>query len=324
MLKRDSRPAGACLRLILFVAPLVAALVGATGCSAPRDDSPAASGAADAPAGEAAPHAVQNPALHNLLWDSERIYSGGEPHGGEAFAELARLGVTTIVSVDGARPDVEAARAHGLRYVHIPIGYDGVGDEAGRSLARLVRDAEGPFYIHCRHGRHRGPAAAAVACIASGDADNAGARTILELAGTSADYAGLWRDVEAYRPPPPDAELPELVEVAEVGSFAAAMAQIDRAYDNLKLCRDAGWTTPADHPDIVPSREALLLREGLHESGRALDADAEPELRAWLAEAEETARGLQSSLESDEVDGVSRGFETLVKSCTRCHAAYRN
>ena len=86
------------------------------------------------------------PALQNLLQVSRRIFSGGEPNGDEAFASLARLGVRTVVSVDGVKPDVEATRKHGLRYVHIPIGYDGVEKKAGLSLARLVRDADGPFF----------------------------------------------------------------------------------------------------------------------------------------------------------------------------------
>ena len=57
---------------------------------------------------------------------------GAEPHEDVAFAELAELGVRTVVSVDGAKPQADAARHHGLRYVHIPIGYDGVSEEAGQ------------------------------------------------------------------------------------------------------------------------------------------------------------------------------------------------
>src|SRR5690606_17968735 len=120
------------------------------------------------------------PHLHNLLQVSETIYTGGEPKDDAAFAALAKLGVKTVVSVDGAEPNVKAARAHGLRYVHIPIGYDGVSEEAGKSLARLVRDAQGPFYIHCHHGTHRGPAAAAVACVAAGQGTGKDALAILE------------------------------------------------------------------------------------------------------------------------------------------------
>ena len=99
---------------------------------------------------------------------TERLYSGSEPHGEEGIASLKELGVKTIVSVDGAKPAVETARKYGMRYVHIPIGYDGVPEEAGQSLARLMREAETPIYVHCHHGKHRGPAAVAVACVAGG------------------------------------------------------------------------------------------------------------------------------------------------------------
>ena len=65
---------------------------------------------------------------------------GGDPAGDAAFRALAERGVKTVVSVDGAKPDVATARKYGLRYVHIPIGYDGVPEKAGLSLARVVRD----------------------------------------------------------------------------------------------------------------------------------------------------------------------------------------
>lgn len=264
------------------------------------------------------------PALHNLIQITDRIYSGGEPHGEEAFADLARLGIRTVVSVDGARPNVEAARKHGMRYVHIPIGYDGIEKEAGQSLARLVREADGPIYVHCHHGQHRGPAAAAVACIADGEVDGKGALAILEKAGTGKDYAGLWRHVENYQPPAHDAKLPELVEVAKVGSLAAAMARIDRAYDNLKSCRDARWSTPRGHPDLSPAQEALLLREGFRESARHLSGDFSDEFKTWLAESESAAQKLEALLKMDNPGGASLQFQAVEKSCKQCHAKYRN
>jgi protein tyrosine phosphatase (PTP) superfamily phosphohydrolase (DUF442 family) len=270
------------------------------------------------------PDAAEYPHLHNLLMVTDRIYAGGEPHGGEAFANLAKLGVKTIVSVDGAKPDVEAAKQHGLQYVHIPIGYDGVPEDAGQSLARLVREADGPFYVHCHHGKHRGPAAAAVACIASESADGKQALRILERAGTSRDYPGLWRDVENYTPPPADAALPVLVETAEIGSFAAAMAQIDRSYDNLKLCRDAGWKTPDDHPDLAPGQEALLLQEGLHEAARNLADAYDAQFKTWLAEAEEHAKAVQAALKSQSADNATTQFSALEQSCKQCHQKHRD
>ncbi|HEX2477338.1 MAG TPA: hypothetical protein VHK01_21460 [Lacipirellulaceae bacterium] len=262
--------------------------------------------------------------LHSVMKVTSRLYSGSEPHGEEGIASLQKLGVKTIVSVDGAKPQVELARKYGLRYVHIPIGYDGVPEEAGQMLARLVREAEEPFYVHCHHGKHRGPAAATVACIAAGDMNNKQAREILVRAGTSKDYVGLWRDVDAYTPPPADAELPELVEVAEVESFTAAMAQVDRAFDNLKLCGDAKWTVPADHPDIVPVQEALLLQEGLHEAGRTAGEDYDERLKKWLTEAEALAVELRSALQSEDVNLANERALLIEQSCKQCHTRYRD
>lgn len=264
------------------------------------------------------------PGIHNLQKVSDRIYSGSEPHGEEGFASLKQLGVKTVASVDGAKPNIELARKYGLRYVHIPIGYDGVPAEAGLSLARLVRDAEPPIYIHCHHGKHRGPAAAAVACVAAGGMSGQQALAILERAGTSKDYTGLWRDVAAYEPPPAGAELPELVEVAQVDSMAAAMASVDRAFDNLKLCRDANWSVPADHPDLVPAQEALQLQEGLHEAARNLGEDYDEPMKTWLAGAEALAIELRAALTAHDLQSAHDTSKRLEQSCKQCHSKYRD
>jgi protein tyrosine phosphatase (PTP) superfamily phosphohydrolase (DUF442 family) len=263
--------------------------------------------------------------LHNVIEAGDGLLSGSEPEGEEGFVSLAKLGVKTIVSVDGARPDVEAARRHGLRYVHIPIGYDGLTERASAAIARAAREADRPVYVHCHHGKHRGPAAAAIACIVSGKADGQDALRILELAGTGKEYPGLWRDVEHYQAPSPDAPLPELVEVADVGTLAAAMAGVDRQWDNLKLCRDSKWESPRDHPDLSPLQEAVLLREALHEAGRTTPADRFDErFRTWLSEAESLAAEIEANLKNSNHREAGRGFELLDQACKRCHAAYRN
>jgi hypothetical protein len=153
---------------------------------------------------------------------------------------------------------------------------------------------------------------------------NKEAREILIRAGTSKDYTGLWRDVARYTPPPADAELPELVEVAEVESFTAAMAQVDRAFDNLKLCRDANWTTPADHPDIVPAQEALLLQEGLHEAGRTAGEDYDEQFKKWLTEAEALAIEIRSALQAEDVSLSTERALLIEQSCKQCHTRYRD
>lgn len=270
------------------------------------------------------PTEAEFPALHNLMQITGELYSGGEPVGTEAFKSLSELGVKIVVSVDGARPDVESAGKFGLRYVHIPIGYDGIDEAAGNALARLMRDEVGPVYVHCHHGKHRGPAAAAVACIAAGDVDGQGALVILERAGTSKNYGGLWRDVAAYRVPGPEVPLPQLVETAEVSSLAAAMAVMDRATDNLALCRDENWKTPPSHPDLVPAQEALLVRESLHETARLSQDDFDAQFRTWLSEAEVEAERLEAALQTSNIEAANRHYAAVRASCTQCHKVYRD
>jgi len=265
-----------------------------------------------------------SPGLQNLLKIAHNIYSGGEPSNNAAFISLVCLGITTIVSVDGAQPDIESASRYNLRYIHIPIGYDGIEEKAALSLTRLVKEVEGPFYIHCHHGVHRGPAAAAIAAIAEGDIDNKEAYDILELAGTSENYAGLWRDVENFQVPDQNVKLPDLVEKAEVSSFAAAMAEIDRSYDNLKLCRNANWNTPPGHPDLLPIQVALLLKERLREASRNLTRESDEQFRMLLLEAEHHAQKIEELLHVNDLVSSEEKLLNLKQDCKSCHQKYRN
>ncbi|MCA9447958.1 MAG: hypothetical protein KC931_12645 [Candidatus Omnitrophica bacterium] len=267
---------------------------------------------------------VELPGLHSVMRLSDQIFSGGEPIEGKGLETLSAVGIKTVVSVDGAKPRVDQANALGMRYVHIPIGYDGIPEEAGKSFARLVREASAPIYLHCHHGKHRGPAAAAIAYIASTSCEGSEALVFLERVGTSPDYTGLWRDVENFTPPGPDEDLPELVSVAEVGSMVEAMANIDRHYDNLKLLKGANWSPLEDHPDLVPSQEALLVREAFHESNRQMTSDKSEELRTWMKEAEGKAIELETSLKEDRKEDANEHFDSLVQSCKGCHGKYRD
>src|SRR6185436_18479563 len=68
--------------------------------------------------------AIEAEGLHNLFALGTNVFSGSAPEGESAFTALAKLGVKTIITVDGAKPEVEMARKHGFRYVHLPHGYD--------------------------------------------------------------------------------------------------------------------------------------------------------------------------------------------------------
>jgi protein tyrosine phosphatase (PTP) superfamily phosphohydrolase (DUF442 family) len=132
---------------------LVVGLAGCVGCSA---------GETPSRSGTPAPARVEAPGLHNVYRLTQGLYSSS-PEGDQGFASLRALGVLTVLSVDGVRPDIERAHKYGLRYVHLPIGYDGMPSQQALRVARAVRDLPGPVHVHCHHGKHRGPAAAAVA-----------------------------------------------------------------------------------------------------------------------------------------------------------------
>ena len=84
------------------------------------------------------PEPVEIPGVANAFLVTEQILSGSEPSGIITFAALREMGVSVVVSVDGRRPDVDAAKRHGLRYIHLPIGYDDVPTERQAQLLRAV------------------------------------------------------------------------------------------------------------------------------------------------------------------------------------------
>ena len=262
--------------------------------------------------------------LENVFRLTSRITSGSGPDTDQAFAALAEQGIKTVVSVDGATPHVELAHKHGLRYIHIPIGYDGLSREAELALARVARETDGPVYIHCHHGKHRGPAAAAIACLASGELDPAAAKHVLQVAGTSQKYRGLWRDVAEFQPPQPDETLPELVETATVTGRVAAMSQLDAALEQLAALESNQWQAPTDHPDLNPAEQATLLWQGYRESQRFSQQQGEADLAQRFDPSITQAEQLRQALETGDQATATTLLGQLKQSCATCHEQYRN
>ena len=270
---------------------------------------------------------METEGIHHLMQLSENIYSGAAPEGAESFAALRDLGVRTLVCVDSARPDVEGAAAYGLRYLHIPIGYDGIAPSQQLALVAAMEEQDGPYYFHCHHGKHRGPAAAAIALRADSGCDGATARHVLELAETSTDYPGLWRDVQGWTAPAADAPRPAVGPFAQVSDFEGAMAAIDRTWDRVKLAHAADWGVPEGHPDLVAANEVQALLEGLEAGLRhppqELMTDAEFLRR--MDDAVRVARALRSGLgEAASGDELEARYSELASSCKSCHRDYRD
>ena len=64
------------------------------------------------------PQLIKSDGIENFYRLSDSIYSGSSPENEPAFVELQKHGIKTIISVDGAKPEVEMAKNFGLRYVH--------------------------------------------------------------------------------------------------------------------------------------------------------------------------------------------------------------
>ncbi len=263
-----------------------------------------------------------------LLRVSERIYTGGQPKTAEAFQGLQALGIQTVVNVDGARPNLSLAKLHGMNYVHIPMHYDTVEPLVLLSLQRVLQERPGPFYIHCHHGKHRGPAAAALAWRMDEVVSSEQALEVLRRAGTSKSYPGLWRDVAGYRPFPATVALPPLFEVAEVGGFTGAMAEIDRTWDHIKMLKSQQWQESSAHPDVQPQQESSILRQQFEDAQESAKGDPnyseDFRFMDYLGEAVALSRELEQALQENNASQAHSLVNSIRQSCKQCHRPYRN
>lgn len=268
--------------------------------------------------------------LLNFYQVAGNIYSGSVPQGESGFKSLQALGIKTIINVDGAKPDLEAARKYGLHYVDLPFGYNGVPNETALRLVKAVETLPGPFYIHCHHGIDRGPSAAAVVCIATVGWTPDQAIAWLRQAGTDTNYPGLYRSVRAFRPPTAESlsgVTNNFPEVADVSPLADAMVELNNLLDDVKLTKQAGYETPLSHPDLDTTNAALALHEALKDLVRSpLVEDRPQDFRNKLTTTEEAANKYHLSflITPFDTNRADLWYQRTVEGCAACHAAYRN
>jgi protein tyrosine phosphatase (PTP) superfamily phosphohydrolase (DUF442 family) len=275
------------------------------------------------------------PGLHNVIRVSDTLYSGSCPDGDDGFASLAKLGVKTIISVDGAKPDVDRAKKSGMRYVHLPIGYDGISQDQALALAKAVRDLPVAVFIHCHHGKHRGPAAAAAVqlCLDT-DCTVTKAVDIMKRAGTDPRYTGLYAAPMLLKPPTTE-ELNKiknyLPEIAKISALAEMMVRIDERWEHLTIIQKQGWKVPKDHPDLDPPHEALQLLEHFREVARLPIVEKRREqFRRLLTDAEQAAQELETALragakeQQPDTNVAKKAFQHSQTLCSQCHAKFRD
>lgn len=266
--------------------------------------------------------------LENVIAVLPGVFSGSAPMDESGYEALARLNIETVISVDGARPSEELAAKYGMEVVHIPLRYSGVEPEQRAQLSRALRDSRGPVYVHCHHGKHRGPAATAVALIGLGRTSTAHGERILELAGTSPEYPGLWASVRAC-----EALSDEAIDAAPLLSskegagedMGSAMARMEIAWYRLLDARERGWGADPSGKAPAPIESAGEITESMRALASDPSFEGESEdFRARMLRAIEQAAALEHAIEIRDRDGARARFEALGASCRLCHRAYRD
>lgn len=271
------------------------------------------------------------PGLHNAVAYHDGYISGSVPEGEKGFASLQAMGIKTIISVDGMVPEVELAKKYGLRYIHLPIGYNGFDETRKKEIARASRDAltEGPVYIHCHHGKHRSAGAAAAAASTLGWLTPDEGVSRMKVSGTAAAYTGLFACARAATPLDQvviDAVPANFPAISRPSGFVQGMVDADEALEHLTAIEKAGWKAPADHPDLVPVNEAGRLADILRilaESDRS--TKHVPDFAEFLRKNSGQAQQLEDALAAGKDNTL---LNTLLKavntSCKECHIKHRN
>jgi protein tyrosine phosphatase (PTP) superfamily phosphohydrolase (DUF442 family) len=273
--------------------------------------------------------------LHNVFRLSDNIVSGGEPENEAALKAIAEMGVKTILTVDGKVPDYETAARYGLRYVHVPIRYRGIEDDEVLAIAKTFRELEGPFYVHCFHGQHRGPAAAAIGRLVLDGADRAQAiGEMRQYCGTSKKYEGLYAEI-AFDDMPTVAETRafdfDFPSAHRIAGVRQGMIDLTRSWDTIVELADLDWQVNPDHPDASAVNEARKVAEIFEQSAQLEEtADRPEDFRTWMTESATDARKLVDLLESFNSGDKAAGepaqdmVAAIGKHCSACHSKYRN
>lgn len=268
--------------------------------------------------------------IHNVVAFAAGVLSGSAPDDDSAFDTLAAMGIRTIISVDGAQPEVESAARRGIRYVHLPIGYNGMDRERTLEIARAIKELPGPIYIHCHHGKHRSAAAAGAALVALGETNPARATERMKVSGTSPSYPGLYQCV-ATAAVATDAELKSASAAFpqrwQTTGLVKSMVEIDEVFDRLKLIESSGWRVPPQHPDLVPAAEAGRLADlfrNLQDDDRCRTKPTQ------FMDAISGSAIVAAQLEQSLIAGnsptreLTERFATLSQSCKDCHKQFRD
>ena len=248
----------------------------------------------------------------------EGILAGPFPKDQAAVRALHEAGVRTVVSVD-ALPAPEPPDGLPMHRVHLPVGYDGIDAATLEGLLVVWRDLPRPIYVHCHHGRHRGPAAAVTMLRRLGLVDAVEGASLLKRCGTSPAYEGLYKSVDETKP----IDAKSLAKVrrtltaqARVGAMATQMAKLDRVW--VQVQRSLDERADAASLEQLPERTGALtdhLRVCATRSRRMVPA---------FEEAIALASRLEAAVAAGDPGTARTHAAALKASCTACHRAWRD
>lgn len=266
--------------------------------------------------------------LHNVVTYAPNLVCGGVPEGEEGLHTLAAMGIKTVVSVDGAVPDVATAEKLGMRYIHLPISYNGITPERQKELAQTIANVDGPVYMHCHHGKHRSASALGSALVLAGKLTPAAAESRMKVSGTADNYQGLWnavRDAKPLAAAELRADVSKFPSIAKVSGMVATMSEIDSVFENVVAAQKAGWAASKDHPDLMPQKETRRL----HALFTQLEGDAESkshpaDYQTMLRKAIAQGQALDAAVAAGDKTAADAQFTLVQKSCKECHKGYRD
>ncbi len=247
------------------------------------------------------------------------LYCGALPESSEDFDFLRKAGVKTVITVDRAKPDETKADSMGLRYVRIPIGYDGIPKKAALDFLKLLRTPEiqGPYYLHCHGGKYRSGAMAAIYRIGVNHWSNDSALAEMTHYAGDEKYLGLIKSVQKFKSPSekdlvkykydPNAPIPAM-------PLADQMGDIQRLWKALQKLAKSG-----DEKDEMKGM-AIGLQEHFAEIYR-LKTCEKCDMQGFKALQEMST---QFQLMQKTLDFSPGTLAKVEEGCTSCHKRLRD
>ncbi|MEI6234506.1 MAG: hypothetical protein WCT04_15745 [Planctomycetota bacterium] len=273
---------------------------------------------------------IEHPHLPNVRKVTDKILAGARPEEEETFKALSELGVKTIISLDGAKPNLEVAEKYGMRYVHLPITYAQVTEQQGKEIAKALMEMPGKIYAHCPQGINRSAAAVATACVVNRTFTLEQAQRLLKAFGTSKNYKGLVTSVEkaqAAKPGELESMKVEFVSSKKVPELADAMVGMDHNWENLVREQKAKWGAPPDHPSLDPAVDSRELYAHYFELKNLASIKNKPaDFHTTLHTGTLATQALAEILRVKPVDTqlADAAHARVKQSCQECHKAHRD